>query len=255
MTTVHPLTPGPSPTREEGRQKSGLLVSVRSAEEAEIALAGGADLVDVKEPRRGPLGAADPEVWAAIRSAVRGRRPISVALGELLDGQIESLASQCAGYQFAKIGLAGCHEREGWLARWQRTIQSLPRATDVVPVAYADWRAARAPSPRVVVALAQWTSTKLALLDTFGKSHGSLVDHLDLEYLSELSAEAHEAGVELVLAGSLTGAAIESLRHLAPCYFGVRGAACTGGRDGRIDLARVKSLSRLLRGKVKLRPR
>ena len=33
-----------------------LLVSVRSAEEAEIALAGGADVIDVKEPRRGALG-------------------------------------------------------------------------------------------------------------------------------------------------------------------------------------------------------
>ena len=35
---------------------TGLLVSVRSAEEAEIALAGGANLIDIKEPSRGALG-------------------------------------------------------------------------------------------------------------------------------------------------------------------------------------------------------
>jgi uncharacterized protein (UPF0264 family) len=228
---------------------------VRSAEEADIALAGGADLIDVKEPRRGPLGPADPQVWAAIRGAVRGRRPISVALGELLDDQMQSLASQCAGYQFAKIGLAGCHENSGWLARWQRAIRLLPPGVAAVPVAYADWRAAKAPSPRVAVALAQWTPAKLALLDTFDKSRGDLLDLLNLEYLTELSAEAREASVALVLAGSLAAETIESLRSLAPRYFGVRGAACAGDRDGRIDLARVKSLSRLLRGKAKIRPR
>jgi uncharacterized protein (UPF0264 family) len=228
---------------------------VRSAEEAEIALAGGADLIDVKEPRRGPLGPADPQVWAAIRSAVRGRRPISVALGELLEDRLPSLAGQCAGYQFAKIGLAGCHEKAGWIAEWQRAVRSLPPGAAAVPVAYADWRAAKAPSPRVAVALAQWTPARLALLDTFDKSRGSLLDCLDVEYLAELSTEAHEAGVELVLAGSLTAESIERLRDLRPRYFGVRGAACAGGRDGRIDLARVKSLARLVRGKAKVRPR
>ena len=35
-----------------------LLVSVRSAAEAEEALAGGAALIDVKEPANGPLGKA-----------------------------------------------------------------------------------------------------------------------------------------------------------------------------------------------------
>jgi len=34
----------------------GLLVSVRSADEVDDALAGGADLIDVKEPSRGALG-------------------------------------------------------------------------------------------------------------------------------------------------------------------------------------------------------
>jgi uncharacterized protein (UPF0264 family) len=228
---------------------------VRSAAEAKIALAGSADLIDVKEPRRGPLGPADPQVWAEIRNAVRGRRPLSVALGGLLDDQIESLASQCAGYQFAKIGLAGCHEKAGWLARWKRAIQSLPPGTVAVPVAYADWQAARAPSPRVAVALAQWTPARLALLDTYDKSTGSLLNHVALAYLTELSDEARESGAELVLAGSLTAATIEILRSLRPRYFGVRGAACNGGRDGRIDMVRVKSLSRLVRGKVKILPR
>ena len=43
-----------------------LLVSVRSVAEARIALAGGVDLIDVKEPRRGSLGAADAGIIAEI---------------------------------------------------------------------------------------------------------------------------------------------------------------------------------------------
>src|SRR5262249_6225382 len=39
-----------------------LLVSVRDVREAEAALAGGADLIDIKEPAHGPLGRADDAV-------------------------------------------------------------------------------------------------------------------------------------------------------------------------------------------------
>jgi uncharacterized protein (UPF0264 family) len=60
-----------------------LLVSVRSPVEAEAALAGGAGIIDVKEPRNGPLGRARAEVWREVQLAVTHRVPVSVALGEL----------------------------------------------------------------------------------------------------------------------------------------------------------------------------
>src|SRR5207244_7336185 len=62
-------SPARAITSRRGREKrtmTGLLVSVRSAAEAETALAGGADVVDVKEPRRGALGPADPSVWKQV---------------------------------------------------------------------------------------------------------------------------------------------------------------------------------------------
>jgi uncharacterized protein (UPF0264 family) len=228
---------------------------VRSAAEAEIALAGGADLIDIKEPRRGALGPADSQVWEEVRRLVGDRVPVSAALGELLASETVLFAGQSTGMAYAKIGLAGCLHRPDWILRWRNAARALPRGTAVVPVAYADWQAAGAPSPRVAVALAQWTTSRLALIDTFDKTAGGLLDHLTREYLEELTGEAREVGVELVLAGSLDRAAIESLRELAPRYFGVRGAACAGGREGAIELARVKSLSRLVRGKPTLRPR
>src|SRR5260370_1370869 len=47
-----------------------LLVSVVTAEEVEAALEGGADVVDVKNPAEGSLGAATPALLRAIRSLV-----------------------------------------------------------------------------------------------------------------------------------------------------------------------------------------
>ena len=64
---------------------AGLLVSVRSVAEAEIALAGGAAIIDVKEPSRGALGRADDTIIADIVRSVAGRAPVSAALGELID--------------------------------------------------------------------------------------------------------------------------------------------------------------------------
>jgi (5-formylfuran-3-yl)methyl phosphate synthase len=235
-------------SRSEMPTMTGLLVSVRSAAEAETALAGGADIIDVKEPRNGPLGPADPAVWDEVRSVVAGRAMTSAALGELLAEGIEQLASQARGLCFAKIGLAGCHSQRGWLARWFDVVNALPPGVNPVPVAYADWPAAAAPAPSVALALAAQSPSRLLLIDTYDKTSGGLLDHLALDSLRELAQDASASQVRLVLAGSLHVAAIASLLALAPDYFGVRGAACRGGRSGTIVLARVKSLSRLVHG-------
>ena len=47
-----------------------LLVSVVDAGEARAAAAAGADIVDVKNPAEGSLGAPTPDVIAAVRAAV-----------------------------------------------------------------------------------------------------------------------------------------------------------------------------------------
>ena len=62
-----------------------LLVSVRSAEEVSAALAGGADIIDAKEPARGSLGRVTPAVLSAIAACTPASVPLSVALGDCAD--------------------------------------------------------------------------------------------------------------------------------------------------------------------------
>src|SRR5207244_12998888 len=86
-----------------GTPNPGLLVSGRSVVEAESALAGGAALIDIKEPAHGSLGRAHDAVIQAVVERVAGRRPVSAALGELLEfhGPVPH------GLTFVKWGLAG----------------------------------------------------------------------------------------------------------------------------------------------------
>ncbi len=228
-----------------------LLVSVRDAAEAEIACRGGADLIDIKEPSRGSLGAADERVIEEIVSQLYGQRlagqvPLSVALGELLSAS--PLPSSLGGQiQYAKFGLAGCAQEPNWVQRWQLAIDRLPPGVTPVAVAYADWQQACAPDPWQVLDEAKTRKCGALLLDTHCKSAGSLLEYASLADLRNLIAAAQSRGLLCVVAGSLGLDEIARVLPMSPDYVAVRGAACAGDRTGRLDATRVGRLSKLVR--------
>jgi uncharacterized protein (UPF0264 family) len=220
----------------------GLLVSVRNAAEALDALAGGADLIDVKEPTRGALGAADLNVWRKIQAAIGERVPLSAALGELLGQRAFARAAQTHGFSFAKIGLAGCAQIPRWQDRWRRALERLPPGVAPVAVAYADHQGAAAPSPDEVLAAAAEVGAGILLLDTFDKRVGNLLEQLSLAQLERFALAARVRKIDVVLAGSLAREMLASLAPLAPLYFAVRGAACAAGRTSAVDRQKVVEL-------------
>src|SRR3954465_6438408 len=123
--------------------RTGLLVSVRSADEVDAALAGGADLIDIKDPSRGPLGIAEAEVAAAVVNRVRGRVPVSAALGEWSANALtEAHWHPALKLNYVKWGRAGCAPAPGWGEDLLDTRRSLPVGMEMVAVAYADWERA-----------------------------------------------------------------------------------------------------------------
>src|SRR5690606_5370379 len=104
-------------------QAPQLLVSVRSPAEVQAAIAGGCDWLDIKEPSRGSLGAADFETIAAICESIEKsarRPPISVALGELNDWSHPASPPALPGAVcFVKLGLSGCGSSRKWTSRWR----------------------------------------------------------------------------------------------------------------------------------------
>lgn len=222
-----------------------LLVSVRSVEEAAIALDAGVDLIDVKEPRRGPLGAADAEVIRGIVALAADRVPVSAALGELRDWNetpLQRLAELPRGLRFAKFGLAGAAETADWRECLTHAWNSLPAQVSAVAVSYADWRAAAAPTPQEVLSISQAGRCGALLLDTWDKSCGSVLKHWSPPQIRQWIEQARGAGRLSVVGGSLTPELIAGLGPLAPDYVAVRGAACLGDRSEAIDATRVSEL-------------
>src|SRR5262245_65251917 len=60
-----------------------LLASVTGPEEAAVALAHGADIIDLKDASRGALGALDRDVLRATVAADSGKPPVSAVTGHL----------------------------------------------------------------------------------------------------------------------------------------------------------------------------
>ena len=230
-----------------GRGEPQLLVSVSTALEARAAMSGGADIVDVKDPSQGPLGAPTLSACRSVQAAVSGRRQLSVALGELGDPQTRRRAEAICGVRFAKLALAGMLGRP-WPAALRRVFQSLPHGIAPIVAAYADHQAARSPSPRAVLDAAPACGAQGLLIDTFDKSGGGLLDHLDIARLRELIDRARRHQLLIVLAGSLQGRMIDDVAALQPDSIGVRGAVCRSGRASPVEAELVSRIAARLKG-------
>lgn len=223
-----------------------LLVSVRSAAEARLAVEAGVDLVDVKEPSRGSLGRAEPNVWREV-AASAGRATLSAALGELRDWEDSVAEAIPAAYVYAKLGLAGMVKCD-WRWRWQRALERMPRGLERVAVIYADAEAAQSPSWEAILTTARELSCSAVLVDTFVKQGRGLLAWWRLDEVAALVDGAHERGMLAVVAGSLSAHDIARLLPLRADYVAVRGAACEGDRATELSAPRLLELVQMVRG-------
>jgi len=223
--------------------RTQLLISVRNAAEAILALESGADWIDIKEPSRGSLGMASHETMTSIVSAVACRLPVSAALGELIEQPIVS--SLPDGISHIKIGLHSAGLRP-WRQQLKQTFAKLP---GIAPIAAAYVGPATpgeppTPSPHQVL---QWAIDHRAagvLLDTYAKSAGNLLTFCDTAWLRSFIDRARAGRLIVALAGSLKGESLLTALSLGPDVIAVRGAACIADqREQSIDPQRVRVLA------------
>jgi uncharacterized protein (UPF0264 family) len=244
--------------RSPAARVPALLVSVRNALEARAAVVGGCDLLDIKEPNRGPLGMADAEAMTAVAQCAvdcgaPGRSlPCSAALGELIEWKPrEPEFSPALGIGYVKFGSAGIDSAAQWSELW-RAVQhrfAIPASRSLrwVAVAYADWQAAKGLAPSQLLEAARRVPCDVFLVDTFDKSSGNLLKLMDPAELGQLSDLAHQAGLKIALAGGVRRAQFGELAKVCPDIIGVRGAACAGGRrTAPISATAVRALKREL---------
>lgn len=220
-----------------------LLVSVRSAGEALTAAAHGADLIDMKEPHDGALGALPLAEIAAIVSLLRARHPqlrLSATVGDVhadiaaLLAQVEQTAA--CGVDDVKVGIAP--QQVAVLAALGAMAEAgLPHGAQIVPVLLAD-----AGVPAALVHRAAALPFAAVMLDTQDKSLGSLVARHSAQELRGFVDAVHAQNRLAGLAGSLRLGDLPAL-HASGCDFaGFRGAVCLSDRRGVLDVARVAAL-------------
>jgi (5-formylfuran-3-yl)methyl phosphate synthase len=228
-----------------------LLVSVVDEGEAREAAAAGANIIDVKNPGEGSLGAPSPAVIEGVRAAVPAHLPVSAAIGDMpnLPGTaaLAALGAARSGAAFVKVGLWGV-STEAKAVDLLRAVRDgaagVPGAV-VVAGAYADARRVEpAPlEPELLPRVAHAAGARVCLLDTAVKDGCGLLDWLSRDELTSLVADAHDAGLQVALAGALRAEDLAVVRATGADIVGVRSAACGDGRrSGSLEAARVRAL-------------
>lgn len=211
-----------------------LLVSILSADEVPEAISGGADIIDVKNPREGSLGAAPPWTVKEILDAVASRTETSCAIGDLpnLPGTASLAAAGAAALSpnYVKLGLLGTQtddHAKTLLADVVRATRSVSPFVKIIGCTYADWKLVGCVCPLHLPRIASSAHADGVLIDTIHKDGRSLLDFLSLAELTRFVRDARRHGLLSGLAGSLRLSQAPSIASCEPDVVGIRTAACS----------------------------
>ncbi|MEI2677433.1 MAG: (5-formylfuran-3-yl)methyl phosphate synthase [Burkholderiaceae bacterium] len=230
-----------------------MLVSVRDVQEALAAADGGADFIDLKEPREGALGGLPLNTIREVVCALRAhhlRLPISATIGDLPMEDVAQILTRVAdvgscGVDYVKVGI----ERETGAAAVVDALACC--GWPVVPVFIAD----RGLDNELVAQACNMSARAGAafpaiMVDTAEKQAGSLFELLSPEALQRFIDAVRGTHAMVGLAGALRLAHVERLATLQPDFVGFRSAVCVGDRASQLDAGRVRDLSARLRAAV-----
>ena len=197
-----------------------MLASVADATEADVVLRLGADVIDLKDPRQGALGAVPLETVREALAVVARRRQTSVAFGDppyekeaLLTG---ARAVAALGVDFLKLAVDF-----PMLERLGELLNGLARDVGLVGMMFADEQLDFA-----LIARLSALGFKGAMLDTRDKTRGRLMAHLDVVRLTEFCSQCRALSLTSGLAGSLEAPDVPRLLLAHPDVVGFRGALC-----------------------------
>ncbi len=234
-----------------------LLVSCATQAEAEAAIAGGADIVDVKNPKEGALGASFPWIIRQIHQTVNGKAEVSCTLGDLpnLPGSVSlaALGAAATGVDYVKVSLGSLKTREDsifFLRSAAKAAKELNPHVKIVAVGYADSERTGSVSPQLVPEIADETNADVTMVDTCIKNGDNIFSFLGKNEIQRIVDDAHKRGLQAALAGSLRKEQLHDAFALKADIVGVRSAACTNNDrlNGTVTREAVEDLVRVVRG-------
>ncbi|MHA1378033.1 MAG: (5-formylfuran-3-yl)methyl phosphate synthase [Candidatus Helarchaeota archaeon] len=235
-----------------------LLVSPTDIKEAQTSIAGGADIIDVKNPLEGSLGANFPWVISSIQKLVRDHNnlEISATLGDFpnLPGtaSLAALGLASCNVDYIKVGLKGPKNKKDAIYFMKQLCKAVYDFNDkikVVVAGYADFERFGTIDPMIIPEIAIESKADVAMVDTGIKDGKNLFDFMTREQLKKFIEIGRNNGIVIALAGSLKKNHIPELKEIGPDIIGLRGAACEGSDrlNGKIQIDLVKELKSLLK--------
>ncbi|NLD37880.1 MAG: hypothetical protein GX654_13515 [Desulfatiglans sp.] len=231
-----------------------LLISVVNEQEAMAAIKGGADIIDVKNPLEGALGANFPGIIKGIRDVTLVNIPVSAAIGDAPDlpglMSLAALGAASCNVQYIKVGLYGVRTSESatkMLMEIKKAVRGYDRDIKIIAVAYGDAYKINALSPLDALQTAAETGIDGCMMDTIIKEEGDLFSSLSVGNINNFLKECRRNNLLSALAGSLKTEHLPLLKKLNPDIIGFRGAVCRGDRvNGVLDSEAVKAIKAIL---------
>ncbi len=217
---------------------TGMLASVKNLVEVEFVFNAKVDIIDLKQPEFGALGALPVELVTKIVEKINGRCPVSATVGDLpMNAEIIfNAVSEMAktGVDFVKIGFFPDGD-------WISIVQKLGGLTEnikLIVVLFADTK----PDFSIIPELKKANFVGV-MLDTMHKQNGSLTEVMSKETIREFVELTKKEALICGLAGSLR---LENIAELLPFnadYLGFRGALCNQhNRVGELDLNALEQI-------------
>ena len=223
-----------------------MLASVCTIKEAQIVLREGVDIIDLKDPKSGALGALDLDTISSVVKLVDDDLPTSATIGDIssdnpkIKNRIIDVAA--TGVDYVKVGLFSKKITKNFLNAIKES--SAYKIKIVIVVFAEDLEDVKALEPIIK------SDIQGIMLDTKNKSRLNLCSLVELEHIEKFIQLGKSYNLITGLAGSINHNHIDRLLPLRPDYLGFRGALCVKrNRISSIDALSVKKIKDIIHKK------
>ncbi len=199
-----------------------ILISVTSIAEAQLALDCGADIIDLKDPSAGALGALPLSLIKEIVGHINGRQLVSATIGDLpMDAEtivkrVTLLAETQVDY--IKIGFFEAEDFNECLAGLKLVTQN---GIKLIAVLFAEYD-----YPESLFELIKEAGFIGIMLDTAKKNGQTFFDYYSVQQRKEFANKILSLDLTFGLAGSLKLENLVMAKQFNPSYIGFRGGVC-----------------------------
>lgn len=226
-----------------------LLISVTSIQEAQIALECGADIIDLKDPEQGALGALPLETVTEIVTffSSKGkpeRRVISATVGDLpMEPQLllkHVVALSKTKVDIVKIGFF--RDSNVKSTDYQSCLDVLKPVVEsgvlVIAVLFVEYE-----YPASLISAIKNAGFYGVMLDTSDKNGATFLDYFSTDEIKEIASSVQAQGLLFGLAGSLHLQHVVIAKQIAPDYIGFRGGVCVNNqRKSKLDPVKIRTI-------------